>query len=249
MSFIPAYLGASVKSNAQAGQANQFLATHTAQFIYPGALQSSQTTGSSVYSSTLTQWLSQTIVTASTQTTIGSVQLQLSAVGGSPTLSLIPPLQVGLYADAGGLPSGTALASATLGSSSIYSAPFWLTVPLAATGLTGSTTYHIVTSLVGTAGHYYVWQQSNQITGAATSPDGVTWSNAAYGLMYQVFDQTGGALLQTISEDNGARITNFAYDALNRISQITEYTVAQDGSYIVSTRTLTYSNGLLTGVS
>jgi hypothetical protein len=67
--------------------------------------------------------------------------------------------------------------------------------------------------------------------------------------MYQVFDQTGGALLQTISEDNGARITNFAYDALNRISQITEYTVAQDGSYIVSTRTLTYSNGLLTGVS
>jgi hypothetical protein len=251
MSTVPVYLGAAAKSNAQAGQVNQFLAAHNAQFIYPGTLQSSQATGSGVYSDTLSQWLAQTIVTGSAQTTIGSVQLQLSTVGGSPTLTLIPALQVGLYADSGGLPSGSALAAVSISSSYIYSSPFWVTVPLAATGLTGSTPYHIVTTLVGTTGHYYVWQHSNQVTGADTSPDGVTWANTAYGLMYKIFDQSGGTggLLQTISEDSGARITNLAYDALNRISQITEYTTAQDGSPVVSTRTLTYTNGLLTGVS
>lgn len=249
MSAVPAYLGAAAGSNAQSGQVNQFLATHNSQFVYSGVLQSSQTTGSSVYSSTQTQWLAQTVTTTSSQTAIGSVSLQLSAVGGSPTLNLIPPLQVALYADSGGLPSGGALASVSVSGNYIYSAPFWVSIPLVATGLSGSTPYHLVTALVGTTGHYYTWQQSNQVTGADTSPDGVTWTNVAYGLMYQVFDQSGGAPLQAISDDSGARTTTFTYDALNRISQIVEYTIAQDGSYLVSSRTLSYTNGLLTGVS
>lgn len=250
MSEIPAYQAATVGGRANSGHSNQFLAAHTAAFVYSGGTAvSSQTTGTGVYSDTLTQWLTQKITTGASQTTAGSVQLQVAAVGGSPTLNLIPPLQVSLYADASGLPTGPALASATLAGTYVYAAPFWLTVPLAASGLTPSTPYHLVTALVGTTGHYYAWQHSNAGTGASTSQDGVTWTAVPYGLMYQVFDQTGGALLQTISDDNGARITTFAYDTSNRISQVNEYTVAQDGSYLQSSRTLSYSNGLLTGVS
>lgn len=250
MSAVPSYVAATAGQSSRAGQVNQFLAAHTSTFVYSGgAAVSSQTTGTGVYSDTRAQWLTQRITTGASQTTIGSLQLQVAAVGGSPTLNLIPPLQVSLYADAAGLPAGPALASTALGGNYVYAAPFWAVVPLAASGLTPSTPYHVVTALVGSASHYYVWQHSNAGTGAATSPDGATWTGVPYGLMYQVFDQSGGTLLQSISDDSGARITTFAYDTSNRISQVTEYTVAQDGSYVSSSRTLSYSNGLLTGVS
>jgi hypothetical protein len=183
------------------------------------------------------------------QTAIGSLQLQVSAVGGSPTLNLTPPLQVSLYADAAGQPSGPALASVSVPGAYIYAAPFWLTVPLAVSGLAAGAAYNVVTAMAGTAGHYYVWQHSNQASGAGTSPDGITWTNQAYGLMYQVFDQSGSGLLQMICDDSGARITTFTYDAQNRISQVAEYAAAQGGGYIQSSGTLSYSNGLLMGVS
>jgi hypothetical protein len=250
MSVTPAWLAATAGQASQAGQVNQFLTTHTSEFVYAGGTAvSSQPTGTGVYSDTLSQWLTQTITMGVSQTVIGSVQLQLSTIGGSPTLSLIPALVVGLYADAAGFPSGPLLASSTVVGTYVYSSPFWVTVPLVATGLAAGAVYHLVVAEVGTIGHYYLWQRSNQVTGAASSPDGVTWTNQAYGLMYQVFDQSGSGLLQLISDDNGAHILTFTYDALNRISQITEYTAAQGGTSIQSSGTISYSNGLMTGVS
>jgi hypothetical protein len=250
MSTVPAYLAATAGRSARAGQVNQFLGAHTSQFVYAGGtVQSSQATGAGVYSDTLTQWLTQRFTTGVSQTAIGSIQLQLSTIGGSPTLPLIAALQVGLYADSGGLPSGAALASATVSGTYVYSSPFWVTVPLVATGLSPGGPYHVVTAIAGTTGHYYAWQRSNQATGAASSPDGVTWTNQTYGLMYQVYDQSGTGLLQLISDDSGAHVTTFTYDSLNRISQVAEYTTAQDGTSIQSSGTLSYSNGLMTGVS
>lgn len=250
MSAIPAYQAATAGRSAQAGHVSQFLAAHTSTFVYSGGTAiSSQATGTGVYSDTLSQWLTQKITTGVSQTTIGNVQLQLSTIGGSPTLPLIPALQVGLYADAAGLPSGPLLASATVAGTYVYSSPFWVTVPLAVSGLSAGAPYHLVVTMVGSAGHYYAWQRSNQVTGAASSPDGVTWTNQTYGLMYEVFDQSGTGLLQVISDDGGAHIQTFTYDSLNRISQIAEFTTAQDGTTIQSSGTLSYSNGLMTGVS
>lgn len=249
MSTVPTMLAAASGQPGNAGLVSQFLAAHTAAFIYSGArVVSSQATGSGVYQSTASQWLSQEIVTGSSQTVIGSIALQLSTVGGSPTSALIAPLTVGLYADSGGLPSGSALATATVSSQYVYSQPFWAVIPLTAT-VTASTTYHLITNLVGSASHYYAWQQSNQTTGVATAPDGVTWTQQPYGLMYEVLDQTASGQLLSISEDNGQLITTLTYNSVGQIATVSQYAATQTGSSITSSGTLSYTSGLLTGVS
>lgn len=249
MSSIPTMLAQSSGWPTNAGAVGQFLGAHNAVFLYSGAVvQNSQATGIGVYQSTQSQWLSQTITTGATQTVIGSVAIQLSAVGGSPTLPLISPLSVGLYADVGGVPSGAALASATLSCQYVYGGPFWLLVPFGVT-VTPSTTYHLVVSPVGSSSHFYAWQQSNQLQGAATAPDGVQWSLASYGLMYEVLDSTATGQLLAISEDNGQLITQLTYTARGQIATVTQHALTQSGSSIVSAGTLSYSNGLFTGVS
>lgn len=237
-------------STANAGHTNQELVYHNAALLYQGALASSQATGTGVYDDTLTQWLSQSIVTGVSQTAIGYVQLQLSTIGGSPTLPLIAPVTVSLYASGGGVPIGASLATTTVSCTTVYNSAFWVTVPLGVSGLTPNTTYEIVTQLVGTAGHYYVWQQSNQTTGSATSPDGTSWSLQTHGLMYRVYDQSAVGNLMTIYEDDGARTVSLTYNSVGEISTVTEYTVGQTTTgYLQTTCTLSYANGLITGVS
>lgn len=248
----PIYLAATTGSTSNSGQINQFLVAHTAQIISGlGVVQASQTTGSSVYQSTVGQWISQSFTTGVSQTGISQILLQISDVGGSPTLPLIPVLTVSLYADGGGLPTGSALASATVSNEYVYSSGFWVTIPLAVSGLTSSTVYHLVTAPVGTSGHYYTWQQSNQVAGAAISVDGISWTASSYGMMYQVYDNSGTNPYPTmIYEDNGNRWTQFTYNAQGLVTQITEFTAGQTPtSYLYGTRTLTYTNGLLTGVN
>jgi hypothetical protein len=249
VSSIPAWSAASAGHPAQAGQVNQLLAPHNAVFTYTGAPPvTQQATGTGVYSGSQSLWLSQKVTTGPVQTAVGAVSLQLSAVGGSPVRDSIAAVTVGLYADAGGQPAGAALASVALTCPYVYGAPFWVPCPLGV-AVTANTSYHLVTNLVGTAGHYYAWQHSNAGTGAAESPDGAAWTNQPYGLMHQVYDQSASGLLQSVSEDGGTRLTTFTYDAQNRISGVAQYTAAQGGGSIVSTGTLTYANGLLTGVS
>lgn len=249
MSQVPTMLAQSPGWPTNAGAVGQFLGAHNAFLMYSGAVvQTSQATGSGVYQPTASQWLSQTITTGSSQTVLGSIGLQLSAVGGSPTLALIPPVTVGLYADLGGVPTGSALATATVSCQYVYSSPFWLQVPFGA-AVTASTTYNVVVSPVGSSSHYYVWQQSNQSQGAATAPDGVTWTTQAYGLMYEVFDATSTGQLLAISEDGGQLVTQFTYTSLGQIATVTQYAATQSSSSITSSGTLSYTNGLLTGVS
>lgn len=249
-SNTPAYQAATTGAPANAGFANQLLGSHTATFLYSGGkIITQQTTGSGSYQGSQNNWASQTIVTGSSQTAIGSVNLQLNTVGGSPTLNLIPVLTVGLYADGSGFPSGTPLVSTTVSNNYVYTAPFWVSIPLPATGLTPSTQYHIVTNLVGSSAHYYAWQQSTQTSGAATAPDGVVWTFRSFGMMYQVLDQTSTGQVATIFEDNGARFTTLTYNGTSQVASVTEFVTAQGGGYIQSSGTLSYTNGLLTGVS
>jgi hypothetical protein len=251
MSTIPAWLGAQVNYGGNSGLINQFLAQHDAIYQYSGqSIASEEATGSGIYIDTLNQWLSQTITTGPSQTDIGAVGLQLSTVGGSPTLNLIPALTVSLYADLGGFPTGSAITSATVASTYVYSSSFWAQIPLVATGLTASTNYHLVTAITGTTGHYYVWQESNQTNGCLTAPDGVTWTAQGFGLMYQVYTQdsaSGNVVL--ISEDNGSLVKILTYNSLNLLTNVSEYAQLQDGTFIQSSGTLSYTNGLVTGVS
>jgi hypothetical protein len=245
---IPAWLGASAGHGAQAGQVNQFLGGHNSVWLYAGTQRAAQTTGTGIYQSTQSQWLAQQFTTAPGQTQIGAVWLQISAVGGSPASATIPPLTVSLYISSGGLPLGPALALTSTAEQVVYSAGFWLRVPLPAT-VTPLTVYQLVVSSAGATGHYYVWQQSNQVSGASASPDGITWSAQPFGLMFQVLDQTGGGPPQTLYDDNGARVTQFSYNAQNLVASITESVLAQDGSVATFTRGFTYTNGTLTGVA
>ena len=246
---VPAYLAAAVTYPGRPGQINQFLVSHTTDMVYAGTLKSSQTTGSAVYTSTNGAYIAQQFTTASNQTAIGQVWIQISTVGGSPTSATITPLSVSIYSNSGGVPQGSAIATTTFNEQYVYSAPFWLQVPFNVTGLGASTSYQIVVAAAGNSSHYYTWQHSNQVTGGSTSPDGVNWTSQAYGMMYQIYDQTSNGALQYLFSDNGARWTQFTYDTLGRISTITENTVAQDGSDFLSVRTLSYTNGLLTVVS
>ena len=246
MSAIPAWLAATTGQPGNAGAVDQFLGRHDTQLIYQGAQQDGQTTGGAVYSSTSGTWLAQAFTP--TGPAVGSLLLQIGAVGGSPASTLIPPLTVSIYADADGLPTGDPLASVQVGSEYVYSAAFWVAIPLAAAALTPGTAYQIVTTPAGGAGHYYAWQQSTQPAGASTSPDGVTWTPAAYGLLYQVYDQSAAGPLTGIVEDDGARWTQFTYNTTGQLATITEFTAGQAG-YLYSSRTLTYSGGLLIGVA
>jgi hypothetical protein len=248
---VPVWQAATTGSQGLPGHVNQFLGTHAAAWIYPGALQTSQVIGNATYQTTQGQYLAQSFTTGASQTAIGQVWLQVNAVGGSPVTATIAPFQLSLYATVavGVVPTGSALATVFLNEQYVYSAPFWMPVPLGATGLTPSTVYQLVTSPVGTGTNYYAWQQSNQPSGASSSPDGVTWTSQAYGLMYQVYDDTGGGQLQFIGEDDGVRWTRLTYDAIGRVNTITEFTTAQAAGTFQSVRTLSYTNGALTGVS
>jgi hypothetical protein len=245
------WLAASTGYKPQPGQINQLLGAHTSRWIYSGnTLQVSETIGSGRYQSTASQYLAQSFVTGVSQTTLGLVNLQVSAVGGSPITSTITPLVVSLYASALGAPTGSALVSVPVAEVSVYSGPFWLPVPLAASGLTVSTVYWLVVSPAGSGTAYYAWQESNQSSGAAVSSNGTSWTGAAYGLMFEVYDQTGMSWPPTyLIDDGGARTTAFTYNSAGQLATITEQVVSQSGGVQYSQRTLTYSNGLLVGVA
>lgn len=250
---VPVYKASVVGGPGNAGGVNQFLVPHNAAFVYNGVvLTSNESTGNGNYTTTQDQYLSQQFQTTSSQTTISQVWLQVSTVGGSAITDNITPLTVSIYADSGGEPIGSALASASLSETAVYVSGFWVVVPLAVTGLSPSTSYHVVVDPAGDATSYYVWQNSNQAGGASTSPDFVVWDDQSFGFMYRIYDQTflGGSLIDYVVEDAGARWTQYGYDGTDTVTSITEYTVDQTGSGSLNgTRTLTYTNGFLTGVN
>lgn len=247
----PPWLAATTGYTGQAGQVNQFLGTHQSSWTYNGGtLQSSQTTGSSLYQTTASQYLSQAFFTGASQTVIGTVLVQVSTVGGSPVTATITPLTVSLYLSSSGIPTGNPLITTALTEQLVYNSSFYVTIPINITGLTPSTEYCIVISPAGTGTQYYVWQQNNQTSGGATSPDGVNWSPENFGFMYKVYDDTGltGSPI-IITDDGGAKIVTITYNTNGQPLTIVEQVISQSGTFFLSSRTFSYNGNTLIGVS
>lgn len=247
--FDPTWTAATAGAPTFAGQINQFTVGHSAVLVYSGTQRAAQSTGTGVYSASNGQYMAQSFTTAASQTTIGQAWLQVSTVGGSPVTQSIPPLTLSLYASFNGSPTGAALGSVSVDEQYVYNATFWVQFPLAVGGLAPSTIYQLVLSAVGTSTNYYVWQHSNQVSGASLSPDAATWTTQAFGMMYQVFDGGVTGNLMFLVEDSGARWTSISYDSANRVSALTEYTTAQGATPFQSARTFTYSGARLIGVN
>lgn len=240
----PVWLAATAGQPAKAGQINQFLGAHASTLIYTGVQRAAQSTAGAGAVNSNGLYIAQSIATAAGQTAVGRIVLTL-AVTGTPA-----PLTVSLQANVAGAPSGTPLVTTLVPREFLSGTPNATLIPLPATGLTASTTYWIVANAVGDASNYYSWSKSNQVAGTSTSANGTTWTAQAYGLLYQVYDQTPVQPLVNTWEDGGARWTAFAYDTSGRPSVIAEYTAGQSATgYATSLRSLAYTGGFLTGLS
>ena len=240
----PAWLGATTGYDAYAGQVNQFLATHAVTYLYTAAEQAVQGTAGSGGVNSDGLYIAQSFATTSGQTAVGYVVLT-AKVTGTPA-----PLSVSVQATSAGAPSGTALASTSLPKEFLTGTATAVQVMLPVTALTASTTYWIVAAAAGDASDYFTWSKSNQTSGASTSTNGTSWSAQAYGLLYAVYDQSPVLPLAGTWEDSGARWTSLGYDSGGQLTSIGDYTTGQSAAgYTASNRTLTWTDGLLTGVA
>ena len=249
----PAWQAATSGQAPKAAHINQFLGVHTFQNLYSGVLKESQTTAGSSSTASNGLYIAQQFTTAVGQTTVGYVSIPLTTTTTSGVN--LATTTISLYTDNAGAPGTTILGSTVLTAeyanfASGGTATVNVLYPLPISGLTASTAYWLVTAPAGTSGNKYTWYQSNQVSGASTSPDGTTWTAQAYGLLYKVYDQTASGLLTATWEDSGDRWTVNTYTALDQISTYAEYTAGQTASgYAMSTRTMTYSNSFLTQVA
>lgn len=247
------WLGATTAQPLKAAQINQFLGIHKQQNLYAATQQAGQTTNGSTTTSTNSLWLAQSFTTGASQTAIGYVIIPLTTVSTSG--SSLAPTTLSIYANSGGAPTGSALASVTVTAEYANLASGGTTTnrliyPVPVTGLTASTTYWIVVQGTSSSG-VFAWFRSNQTSGASTSPTGATWTAQTYGFVFQVFDQSVSGLLTSTWEDSGARWTATTYVAnTKQIGTYAEYTNGQTtAGYTQGFRTFTYSNGFLTKVA
>ena len=253
----PNYLAATTGIAAAAGQANQFLGTHTITYLYAAVLQGSQSTDGSAsigISGTpptggFTR-LAQQVATASGQTAIGYYVMNGEAVGNGCDLTAT------LYTNSSST-TGTQIGStavtipAEFWTSGSVGATFW---PLPISGLTASTTYQLVLTAgdvngnhVGDASNYIALEKSNQSSGAAAYAAS-TWTAEAYGFMFGQWDQTVAGQLTMIWEDSGSRWTYLDWSS-GVLTGINEYTISQGTGKMRSVRVVTASGILLTSVA
>jgi hypothetical protein len=240
----PTWQAATAGLSALAGHVNQLLVSHAITYVWTGTQQAAQSTAGSGGTSSNSLWIAQSFATAAGQTTTGYVVVTAS-VTGSPA-----PWTFSIQANSSGAPSGTALTSAAVPKEFLTGSPAAQAVMLPVTGLTASTTYWIVAQAVGGVSDFFTWSKSNQTSGASTSSNGTTWAAQTYGLLYKVFDETPVMPLAGTWEDSGARWAALASNGSGQLTGIEEYTAGQAANgYAASARTLTYVNGLLTGVA
>lgn len=236
-----------------AAHINQLLGTHAFQNLYAGTLQASQATAGSTSTASNSLYIAQKFTTGASQTAVGYVSIPLTTTTTSGTSLAATP--VSLYADSAGVPGALIATGATVTAeyanlASGGTPTVSLIYPLPVVGLTAATPYWIVVAPAGTGGAHFTWYQSNQVTGAATSTNGTTWTAQAYGLLFKVYDQAATGLQTATWEDSGARWTANTYSSTGQPATYAEYTSGQTAAgYLQSYRSLSYSSGLLTGVS
>lgn len=245
------WLGATTGQLPLAAQPNSFLGIHKAQLLYAATQQAGQTTNGAATTSTNGLWLAQSFTTGASQTAVGYVIVPVTTTTTSG--ASLSTTTLALYANSAGAPTGAALGSVTVTAEYANLASGGTTTnrlvyPLPVTGLSVATQYWLVLHSTASTGSY-TWFRSNQVSGASTSPNGSTWTAQGYGFVYQVFDQSASGSLTAIWEDSGARWQALYYTATGEVSGLGQYTLAQNSSYNQGYRTLSYSNGLLSGVS
>jgi hypothetical protein len=242
---VPNWLAATPNQPPQAGQVNQFLGAHPTTYLYQGTLKDNQQTAGSGAVTSNGTYIAQKFTTAIGQTAVGLAAVVLAAPG-TPGATL----PVSIYASSGGAPTGSPLLTANVAPEYANFAPSFVTIPLPLAGLTASTAYFLVTGPAGPNGtNCFSWSKSNQVTGAYTSTNGTTWTAQAYGMRFEIFDQSVTGPLTCTWEDAGARWTWLGYNASNQMNALSEYTAAQNAGYLQANRTLTYSGTSLIGVA
>jgi hypothetical protein len=239
----PAWNAVVVGSPFAAGNINQFLGTHDVNaYIYQGVstLDGVSSGTGTVYtnSGSAAQYIDQPFTTAVGQTTLTRIDIYVGANVGDGADTTI-----GIYADSGGAPTGTALASYVLPKE--FDLNGWVSMPFGLTGLSASTLYHILIEGTTDTSNYSGFADGTTINAAAqTSPTGIggTWTTLGKELAYNICAGTNGLLRNTI-EDGGARWVGLDYTA-EKLTTIREY----NGTFR-SVRTLTYTGGILTSVA
>lgn len=240
---VPTWLAATPGATPLASQVNQFLVSHAATYVYSGALKADEGTVGSGFTGSAGQWVAQSFTTAPGQAGTGYVIITAS-VTGTPV-----PWTFSVQASVSGAPSGTALASTPVPHEFVSATAEGVGIVLPVSGLTASATYWLVAAPAGDVSDYFDWAKSNQSSGASISTDGSTWTSQSYGLTYSWYDNSPVPPLAGIWEDAGARWTAYV-NAGGLLTQVQEFTAGQTpAGYVASTRDLTYSGSLLTGMA
>jgi hypothetical protein len=172
-------------------------------------------------------------------TSITSVQLYgfRSGAGTDVTISI--------QGNSSGNPDGTAVATTIL-PSEFQSGTRYISLPLAASGLSSGGTYHIVLAKAGSASDFFnVQTEGNATPYLRTSTDGTVWTAGTTQFLFSVNSGAAGTLL-AFSEDSTAttmpRYTELVYTS-GTVTELYEYT----GTFR-NTKTLTYSGGTLESI-
>ena len=238
----PAWIGATPGSPPLAAQINQFLGTHASTYAYTGAEHDNQSTAGSGAVASDGSYVAQSFTAGATYAA-GRVLVTL-ALTGSP-----PPLVVTVQSSTGSAPSGTVLAGPiSLAPGFVPASAGAVSIPLSWAVASG-TQYWIVATAVGDGSDFYAWSKSSAASGASTSTNGTAWTAQSYGLLFQVWDSTAVLPLVHTVDDAGARWTTLGTNANSQVSSLNEYTAAQSGSYVSSSRSMAYSGSQLTAVA
>ncbi|MBA3875564.1 MAG: hypothetical protein C0498_01285 [Anaerolinea sp.] len=234
----PTWAPAVAGGQAAADQLNQLLGTHPTQLVYEGsAVATGNTVAQASQYGSNGQYLAQPFVLA-TGTAVDRVRLWVADAGAGADVT------VSLRANNAGNPSAASLASIVLPTEFVSGTARWVDLPLRASGLTNGATYWIVTTAAGDATNRALFGASGAAAPVLkTSTNGTTWGATATQLLHRVFAGATG-LLVAASEDSGARWTELTYDGTGTLTDVREYV-----GVFRNTRTLTYSSGILTGVS
>jgi len=245
----PTWQAATSGQLPKANQVNQLLGTHQVQILYPALRKANQSTAGSGTQQSNGTYIAQSFTTAVGQTQVGYVVLTISTTGG--LTGLLPPTALSIHANNAGAPAATALQTVTIASEYVATGPSTSIFPLPTTGLTASTTYWLVINASGDSTHHFNWSKSNQVSGCSTSTNGTTWTAQAFGLLYEVWDQTISGTTPILTwQDGGARWSSLTYNADNTVATVAEYTAGQTSTgYVQSYRNITYSGGSMTAVA
>lgn len=240
----PAWIGATSGQPPLANQVSQFLGAHATTYLYTGVEFDHQATAGSGAVDSNGLYIAQRFTPSSNYTT-GRVVLTL-AVTGTPG-----PWSVTIQSNGAGVPSGTVLAGPTaVVPAFLPASAAAVSIPLPGAALVSGTPYWIVAAPAGDASDFVAWSESNQTSGVMTSTNGTSWTAQAYGLLFQVWDNSAVPPLAHTYGDGGARWTSWTESAAGEPTSVREYTVAQgSGQYVASSRALAYTNGALTSVT